>query len=426
MAVISQISVGDIMYYQVDDIPSHTAPRGSVAIMMSSTTYNNGFTYVNNDGGTTWLKCVSSSYGNMYLNGATNTIDFDTQTIGSWYAFNGTPTGAAWTLDPDSTKDWVLATENTTADDLKYTGSTTMRVFIDSSMTLRAGSSKWMSWLTGIAVNFTVPTRWSESFAFDNAATTNQDSNRLLEMKTNDYLLGGLSPVSREAGGGPTARDYIPRHCQIVAVKVDEPLIPSQTTTLINEGFESGNFTASGWTVANNTTNVWVVGTAEKSGGTYSAYVSNNGGTSASYDINTAQASHFYKDFTFPSSQTITLTFDWKCQGENAAGATQYDYGAVVITTTGTTPTAGAEVTTTQTAGAATTRIGATTNLGKFNLAYGTTPGTTWNKESIDLSAYAGETKRLVFTWKNDGSVGTSPPFIVDNIKITSRANNVY
>ena len=58
-------------------------------------------------------------------------------------------------------------------------------------------------------------------------------------------------------------------------------------------------------------------------------------------------------------------------------------------------------------------------NLGKFNLNYGTNPGTTWNTERIDLSDYIGQTKRIVFTWNNDGSVGTDPPFVVDNIKIT-------
>ncbi len=63
-------------------------------------------------------------------------------------------------------------------------------------------------------------------------------------------------------------------------------------------------------------------------------------------------------------------------------------------------------------------RIGADDNLGKFNLNYGTNPGTTWNVETIDLTDYVGQTKRIVFTWNNDGSVGVDPPFVVDNIKI--------
>lgn len=430
MAVISQISVGDIMYYQVDDIPSHTAPKGSVAIMMSSTTYDNGFTYVNNDGGTTWLKCISSSYGKMYLNGATNTVDFDTQTIGSWYAFNGTPTGAAWTLDPHATDDWVVATENATTDDLKYTGSTTMRVFIDASMTLRAGSSKWMSWETGIAVNFTIPGIWSESFAFDNAATTNQDSNRLLEMTTNDYLLGGLSPISRESGGGATARDYIPRHCQIVAVKVDEPLVVSNITTLLNEDWESNSFTANSWSVVNDTTNQWAIGTAQVDTGTYGLYGSNDGGTTANYS-NVGDASHIYKDFTFPSSATnITLTFVWRSFMENAAGATQYDYGTVNIIDTGTTPVAGTEVATALATAGGNGRLNQTgDNAGKFNegYRYGGTYDGTWFTETIDLSDYAGSTKRLVFSFRDDGAApADAPAMSIDNILLTYNGGNVY
>jgi hypothetical protein len=413
------------MYYQVDDIPSHSATKGSVAMMMSSTTYSNGFTYINNDGGTTWLKCIHSSYGKISLTNSTSLVDFDTQPLGDWFAFNGAPAGASWVLDPDSSSEWELATENTTTDDLKYTGSTTMRAFISQTSTMRGGPSKWMSWLSGIAANFTIPPYgYNEAFASDNGSTTNISSLRMLEMPTNAYLLGGISAVSREGGGagGASGRSYIPKHCQIVASKVDEPLIipgvVTTGTTIIDETFESSGFTSNSWTVANDSANIWVVGQAESFSGTSSAYVSNDGGTSATYDINNAEASHFYKDFVLPSASGLTLTFDWKCQGENAAGATQYDYGAVVITDTGTTPVAGTEVITTQAGVGTNGRLGAVANLGKFNLAYGTTPGTVWNTETIDLTSYSGSTKRLVFTWKNDGSVGANPPMIVDNIKI--------
>jgi hypothetical protein len=153
--------------------------------------------------------------------------------------------------------------------------------------------------------------------------------------------------------------------------------------------------------------------------GIYSAYISNDGGTSALYTNTVAAIGHFYKDFTLPAGIN-TLTFDWKCEAENAAGATQYDYGAVVITDTTTTPVAGTEVITTVATAGVNGRLGAGTNLGKFNLGYGTSPGTTWNTETIDLSSYSGSTKRVVFTWVDDTSVGVNPPFIVDNIKITN------
>lgn len=191
------------------------------------------------------------------------------------------------------------------------------------------------------------------------------------------------------------------------------------TAALLNEGFESGNFTANSWTVVNDTTNEWVVGTADAETGTYSAYVSDDGGTSAEYDNSTSQVSHFYKDITFGSASTnIVLSFDWKCAGEDGSGRTSWDYGAVVITDTTDTVTSGSEVLTAEASVGGNGRIGATTNNNKFNLDYGTNPETDWNNESIDLTAYAGQTKRLVFTWKNDSSAGVNPGILIDNIKI--------
>ena len=188
---------------------------------------------------------------------------------------------------------------------------------------------------------------------------------------------------------------------------------------LLNEGFESGNFTANSWTVVNDTTNEWVVGTADAKTGTYSAYVSDDAGVSAEYDNSTSQVSHFYKDITFGSTSTnIVLSFDWKCAGEDGTSRTAWDYGAVVITDTTDTVTAGSEVLTAEASVGGNGRIGATTNNNKFNLDYGTNPETDWNNESIDLTAYAGQTKRLVFTWKNDGSAGVNPGILIDNIEI--------
>jgi hypothetical protein len=411
------------MYYQVDDIPTHTAPKGSVAIMTSGTSWDNGFTFVNNDGGTTWLKCISQSYGVMSLTGADaagDAQDPNGEVTTNFVTYNSTLVGATWVLG-NSTNDWILATENGTADDLKYTGSTPMRVIASVGATVRSGTSKWVSHNITTAQNFTVITESvSQYYTGSNSSDANCGHNTIREVVTNDYFLLARNFVAYDTagGGGPATREYFPKDGIVGVIKIDEPYI--KETEVLNEGFESSGFTANSWTVTNNTTNVWVVGQAENNGGTSSAYISDDGGTSASYTITTANVSHFYKDFTFPANNIITLTFDWKCQGENAGGATQYDYGAVVIAPTGTTPVAGSEVVTTQTAGAATTRLGATTNAGKFNLNYGTTPGTTWNSETIDLSDYAGESKRLVFTWKNDGSVGTDPPFILDNIKITT------
>lgn len=205
------------------------------------------------------------------------------------------------------------------------------------------------------------------------------------------------------------------------------------------ETFNFSGFSGNGWTVVNDDTNFWVVGTSEFSGtnDTFAAYITESNVTAyygnelvgfenralATYNNGalTDQVSHFYKDFTFTSAST--LTFNWKCWGENGTGsAINYDYGAVVLTTTATTPVAGTEVSTAQAPTGGNGRIGATTNLGKFNLAYGGADNN-WRTETINLGAYSGQTKRLVFTWVNDTSVGNNPPFVLDNIKITGVGN---
>jgi hypothetical protein len=410
MAVLQKISVGDIFYYLVDDIPSHVAPKGSISILKSDLDGYKGTLFVNNNDSNVWLKLIKPSYGQMYLIDNVNEVDFDGFTIGSWYSYSTTPYTA------NTLNGFTKGNNPTFGDFLEYTGDTfsKIRVAVKSQITCRGGSGKWMNIDGGSAYNFTIPTENNEMFIFDNSSTNNLGDVRIGDMNTNDQYTLAWSPSARETGGGPTTRQLLKKYAQIDVVKIDEPF----TKIDFSEDWESSGFTQNSWTVVNDTTNVWVVGQAENntSGGTSSAYVSDDGGTSASYTITTANVSHFYKDIVIPESGE--LVFDWKCQGENAGGVTQYDYGAVVITTTGTTPVAGTEVTTTQTDGAATTRIGAEDNDGKFNLNYGTNPGTTWNTETIDLSAYAGQTKRLVFTWKNDGSVGTDPPFVVDNIKI--------
>lgn len=410
MSVLSKISVGDILFYTVDDKPTHVSPKGSISILNGSG-LNSSLFYRNNDGGNTWVKLIGKAYANMFIDNNTTLIDPNTLTEGGWYSFNST--SGAYTLNTND--GFTKVSDETFGDSLEYTGTTNIRALISASSTFRAGNNKWIHFEVCPAINFSVPSEFNEGYAPDNAGTININASRILEFKNGDSLTSCYSLINRENGGNANQRSYINRHTQVNTYIVDESI----SGIIFTEDWESSGFTENSWTVVNNSENIWVVGQAENNGGTSSAYVSNNGGSSANYNFNNAEVSHFYKDFTIPNDGSVTLSFDWKCQGENAGGLTQYDYGTVVITTTGTTPVAGTEVTTTQTDGAVTTRLGAQTNGGKFNLNYGTTPGTTWNTENIDLSNYLGETKRIVFTWKNDGSAGSNPPFIIDNIIIT-------
>jgi hypothetical protein len=41
--------------------------------------------------------------------------------------------------------------------------------------------------------------------------------------------------------------------------------------------------------------------------------------------------------------------------------------------------------------------------------------------EYIQLGpSYSGQTWRIIFSWTNDATVGTNPPFVLDNIEVAS------
>ena len=197
--------------------------------------------------------------------------------------------------------------------------------------------------------------------------------------------------------------------------------IGNAQTTLINPtgdgGFENGaTFAANGWTVVNGATNQWFVGTvAVPSAGTNSAYISNDvGGATYNYLNTAASTVHFYRDVTFPAAETnIVLSFRWKCQGEAS-----FDYVTVYSMPTSVTPTVN------NPAGAfqswlniPTSYPGAVIHASPPNLNL----QSAYQTQTICLpAAYAGTTRRLVFMFSNDPSVGTQPPGSVDEISLVS------
>jgi hypothetical protein len=164
-------------------------------------------------------------------------------------------------------------------------------------------------------------------------------------------------------------------------------------------GFELGTtFAANGWTEVNGGTNNWCVGPPGANAGARGAFISNDGCVSASYTINVANVSHFYRDIAFPVGQA-TLSFNWRCFGENG-----FDYLDVFLCPTTITPTANFE-------------LGAVYRLRRLNLQ------STWQTATIVLPCNSSaQTLRLVFSWRNDFSVGTNPPAMVDNISVFNNA----
>lgn len=159
------------------------------------------------------------------------------------------------------------------------------------------------------------------------------------------------------------------------------------------EGFESG---ITGWVLVNGSqTNVWARGTATANTGDYSLYISNDGGTSNAYTLTSPSVAHVYRYVSFPEgTQSWKLRFNWKGQGEPA------DYLRVYLVDTSITPTPGTELTSGQ--------LGSSLNL-----------SASWQEATLDIPAGAnGQNKRLVFSWKNDSSLGTQPPIAIDDIRI--------
>lgn len=403
MAVISNISVGNTTFFEVDDVPTHLASKGDVSIYKDL-----GRIYINTDGGSTWLKSIVKDYGSMYFVG--NTTARDTSQNG-WTNLDD----ITWTVGPSS--NFTMAVNGR----LGYIGDKSIRVISKFTSTIGAGVNQWLDIEACQGFNNIVPPIYQGGTAIDNQNRVSIACNRVESMVNGQFFNGAVRWTDSEGGLLPLPnRNYIPRQASLTIRKIDE------ADEIFNEDWESNSFVTNNWTVVNDDTNIWEIGTAENNtpSGSRAVYISDDGGNNATYNITTANVSHFYRDFVIPAGvNSAVLSFDWKSWAENDGGATQYDYGTVVLTNTTTTPSAGSEVSTTQAPTDAlgnptgNGRIGAETNLGKFNHGYGGADNN-WRSEIIDLSNFIGQTKRIVFTWLDDSSVGNDPPFVIDNIKL--------
>ncbi|RYE19820.1 MAG: hypothetical protein EOP51_19125, partial [Sphingobacteriales bacterium] len=147
--------------------------------------------------------------------------------------------------------------------------------------------------------------------------------------------------------------------------------------------------------------NKWVYGSATGNPAS-SLYISNNG-TANAYNVSSTSVVHAFRDIIVPAGSTdATLSFDWKCDGESS-----FDYLRVWLVPASFNPVAGTQIT----AGAGRIQIG-----GNFNQQ------TSWQNyfnTALNLSSFSAQTMRLVFEWRNDGSIGTQPPAAVDNINLS-------
>jgi gliding motility-associated-like protein len=156
------------------------------------------------------------------------------------------------------------------------------------------------------------------------------------------------------------------------------------------------------WGFSNGTQpNKWVVGTATSNSPTHSLYISNDNGATNTYTTTTSSVTHAYRDIIVPADAVEAIvSFAWKSRGEGAT----FDYMRVWLVPNNFNPVAGTQIT----AGGNRIQIGAN---------FLNQPEWTVFTQIVNLGAtYPGNTARLVFEWRNDGSGGSQPPAAVDGV----------
>lgn len=396
----SEISIGDINYYIGDTIsPTFSAPTGSVYIIKDDNTTENKTLFLNK-GDNIWEKCIHGSYGKIL--GTNSTARNTTQN--TWTAlnvgnFSETLTSGEFEID-------TVNNNNT----LKYTGHTPVKTSVTLNVNI-ANTVNQMTFQTGVSRNLLTPFLYNGNTLPGGNNYNNIHSLDTYNLDTNEFITGGIRWVTADTGGPTSRLDYTPVYIHKEVYVIDSSI------DIYKELWDD----SSDWTIVNDTTNIWGVGTAQSNGSNgQSIYISDDNFATATYDVDTAQVSHFYREFEIPSDvHEVILGFDWKCWAEDGGSATSWDYGTVVIEDTA--PTVGVESSTTLATldnalrPSGNGRIGAITNDGKFNLAYGGA-NNDWKFERVNLTNYIGQNKKIIFTWKNDGSIGNDVPFVIDNI----------
>lgn len=183
-------------------------------------------------------------------------------------------------------------------------------------------------------------------------------------------------------------------------------------TTIIGTA-NNGNFENAtpglNWTIVNPTNrSLWFCSTFSKCSGSNAAYIG-TASTDNNYNNGSARVAHIYRDVTFPAGETsITLTFDWKGQGESGN-----DGMKVFLGSTSATPVANTNFNATDPTAV---QLGSTW----YNLQATCTGATITITAAQAGNASSASTKRLVFSWKCDGSGGSNPAATLDNVVLTS------
>jgi len=167
------------------------------------------------------------------------------------------------------------------------------------------------------------------------------------------------------------------------------------------------------WTMYNGgLTNQWYIGNGTSAGGNRGMYVSNNAGASNTYTVTASSTTHAMSNTVIDltgGGACINLAFSYRCAGEGG-----YDWLDVFAVPVSYVPTAGVAIPGGAVGGVLPNLSNPVRIAGPIN---GQSSYTTF---TASLNALSGRQFRLVFSWRNDGSVGNQPPAAVDNISIIS------
>jgi hypothetical protein len=377
MSVIAEQTVGNIRYQLISDIyPVHSAVTGSIAISKIGRIFSAIAPYE-------WI-----SYHRVTNNGQiysySNTSDSSTYTVENWVNMST----LTWTKNTtigelsgftQSNEKMIL-----NFDDVGYYLVTTTYTNICSS------NNKLAAFESGPSKNNIIPYRYNGGIYNPNINW--ESSNMVHGIYELDGRLGDYVQIAHKAIASTGSSGRL--HASVTVEPIGRPV------TFYEYG-NSSAFTTCNWVTANDTVNKWFMGGATTfSGGGTAMYVS-SAQTTNLYDNTVAQVSHVYKDFSFPLNldSSVYLSFYWKCNGESG-----FDYGSLYFgPSSALTPTAGVALSDTY-------RIlnfsGQTTYSATTNLVLGT------------AAALSGTTQRLIFSWRNDSSLGTNPPLAVDSLRL--------
>ena len=171
-----------------------------------------------------------------------------------------------------------------------------------------------------------------------------------------------------------------------------------------------------GWTLLNGSqTNAWYVGSAAASSSSRSLYISNDGGTSNSYNTSSISYAYALRAVNFADSGEYSYTYDWRSQGESH----YYDFTRVFISPYGyewpenDIPAGGTYAFSTWTCPQNVIEI--TENFGSpATLA----TSSDWRTATGTFRINTPGVYNIVFAWANDGGGGSNPPTAIDNVGI--------